>query len=141
MTVKNVSKNKCKNKLTNDDIERIFGETNIDDLIDAEIRKVLAEMEYGPHADQPEYKVQVDGLKALIEAKAAYQKANTDKEKVEAKAMCDKAASKLDMNVIVPILIKAGLSLMVILFWISVEQGRPVSNRLINWTSNLLIPR
>lgn len=111
------------------------------DLYDEEIRRVLEEMKYGAHADSEEYKRAAEALKNLSEARTAYAKAKTEQDRVDAQRMADKAKQSLDLNQLIPILLKAGFAVAVIVFWIGLEQGRPVPRSLSQWTTNLLIPR
>ncbi len=111
------------------------------DLYDEEIRRVLEEMKYGAHVDAEEYKRAADSLKSLSEARTAYAKAKTEQDKVNAQRMADRARQNLDLNQLIPILLKAGFAVAVIIFWIGLEQGRPVPRSLSQWTTNLLIPR
>lgn len=102
---------------------------SIEERIEQEIHSVLDEMETGPHADSQEYRQMLNALKDLIETKNNLgdndRKNNNDR-------------PNINWDVVIPILIKAGFSFAAIVFWISLEQGSPVPNRLANWVTNLL---
>lgn len=119
----------------------IFDRPVMTDLYDQEIERVLNEMRYGPQADTEDYKRAAEALKNLSEARTAYKRAETEQDKVDAQRMADQAKQSLDMNQLVPILLKAGFALGIIAFWIALEQGRPVPRSVAQWSTNLLIPR
>lgn len=104
---------------------REFFKESTEEQLQKEVEKILSEMKYGPHADSPEYANMANELRKLIEIQ-------NDKKP-------DKSA--IDLNNLLPILIKAGLSSAVLLFWVAVEQERPLPLRVVQWTSSLLMPR
>lgn len=113
---------KLKQVLKEKDIENEL-DPSIEERIEKEIHSILDEMESGYHSDSIEYEKMLKALKELVELRNAIN----SKKKIH-----------IDWNTIIPILIKAGVSLVAISFWISLENGRPVSMRLANWTNNLL---
>lgn len=123
-----------KNKLTDDEIRNFFND-NINEMFDEEIKEIFKEMEYGPHADDPTYTKMVENLEKLIEAKNDYNKNEFNKNNRS------EESNDIDPNVIVPILVKAGLSLAVIVFWLGLEKNHMIPSKLVNWSTNLLIPR
>ena len=111
-------------------------DTNIDELFEDEIRSILEELKYGGHPNSDEYRKTVDALNEFLKARATYN--------AGAKEGTEKEASKsknINWDVIVPILIKAGISLAAILFWICLEQNRVAPRNLASWVDKLLTPR
>ena len=102
------------------------------DLYDEEIRRVLEEMKYGSHADAEQYKMAADALKSLSEARTAYAKASTEQDRVDAQRAADKAKQSLDVNQLIPVLLKAGFAVAVIVFWIGLEQDDPSRGHLVS---------
>ena len=126
--------------MTDEEVREFFNVT-IDKKFDDEIESVLEELKYGPHIDDPTYRTSIDNLNLLISAKDNYKKASTKEEKVEAKSKYRTASNGIDWNIILPVLIKAGLSLGVLMFWLALERENILPQRLVNWTTNLLLPR
>lgn len=121
-----------KSKLTDEEIRHFFDD-DINEMFDEEIKEIFKEMEYGPHADDICYTKMVENLEKLIEAKNDYNKNEKNNRSEE--------SSNIDPNIMAPILVKAGLSLAVIVFWLGLEKNHMIPSKLVNWSTNLLIPR
>jgi len=109
---------------------------SIDELFEDEARRILEQLKYGGHADSDEYRRAVDSLNEFLKARATYNagaKEGTEKETSKPK--------NINWDVIVPILIKAGMSLAAIIFWILLEQNRVAPRNLASWVDKLLTPR
>lgn len=113
---------------------------SVEDLFEAEIAEVLAEMAVH-HPDTPEYQKAADSLKVLSEAYQLYKRGQAETERVEA----DKANSEkqkwlklCDSSLrVVGILASAGLTL----FMFGLEQGRPVPTRFVNKVQDFMTLR
>ena len=107
-----------------------------EELFEDEIRSILEGLKYGAHADSDEYRRTVDSLNEFLKARNAYNagaKDGTDKEAPKPK--------NINWDVLVPVLVKAGMSLAAIIFWILLEQNRVAPRNLASWVDKLLTPR
>ena len=102
--------------------KRIPKET-VDELFEQELREIFKEMKQY-HSDTPEYHNCVEALNRLMDAEATYRKSISE--------------GGIDINVLLPVLVKGGICLGAIMFWIALERNHPAPMRLANWTSNLI---
>lgn len=118
------------------DWDKFMSELNpsIEERFEAELNNIFDELEHGPHSDSKEYSQMIDALQKVVDARNAYMGNPSEHNRKK----YEEEANRVNWNAIVPILLKGGFALAAVVFWVSVEQGKPTPMRLVNWTLNLL---
>ena len=123
--------------LIDSDEEEVDSDPNNQDLFEAEITEIFKELS-SQHSDTKEFTASVNNLKTIAEAYQTYARAVTEKDRIAVEM--DKNSKLVEQKLVENIPRGVGLIVSGALTfgWFLVEQGHPVTNRLINKTNDLV---